>query len=121
MNVRARERVQVERHRRDERLAFTCLHLGDVALVEDDRPHDLDVEVPHAERPLGGLAHGCKRLEDELAQVLPVVQALLELRGLAHELGIGQSLEFRLEGRHVCGLLGQALHAPPLAHAKDLF
>ena len=121
VHVRASERIQVERHRRDEGLALTCLHLGDIALVEDDRAHDLDVEVPHAERPLGGLAHGRESLEDELAQVLPVVEPLLELRGLAHELGIRQGLEFRLEGRHVRGLLGQALHAPPLAHAKDLF
>src|SRR3712207_7537123 len=42
VDVVARERVQVERHRRDERLSLARLHLGDVALVKDDRAHDLD-------------------------------------------------------------------------------
>jgi hypothetical protein len=36
--------VQVERERGHERLALTGLHLGDVALVQDDAAHHLDVE-----------------------------------------------------------------------------
>ena len=39
--------VQVERHGGYERLPLAGLHLGDVAFVEHDRAHDLDVEGPH--------------------------------------------------------------------------
>ena len=46
----AGERVQIQRGRGDERLAFTGLHLRDVALVERHRAHELLVEVPLAER-----------------------------------------------------------------------
>ena len=42
--------------RRDEGLALAGLHLGDLALVEDDAADELDVEVAHAERPLHRLA-----------------------------------------------------------------
>ncbi len=38
--------VEVERQRGDEGLALTGLHLGDVALVQDDSAHHLDVEHP---------------------------------------------------------------------------
>ena len=51
------ERVQVDRQRRDERLAFAGAHLGDVAFVQHLAAHDLHVEVAHAQdracRPRG--------------------------------------------------------------------
>ena len=50
----------------------------------------------------------------------PLSSRSLNSAVLPIELGIGQSLELRLERRDVRGLLGQALHAAPLAHAKDL-
>ena len=52
----ARQGVQVGRQRRDEGLALARFHLGDLALVEDDPADELDVEVAHAQRPLGRLA-----------------------------------------------------------------
>ena len=39
----AGERVEIERQRRDERLAFTRRHLGDLALVEDHAADELHV------------------------------------------------------------------------------
>ena len=41
----AGEGVEVDREGGGERLALACLHLGDLALVEDDAAEDLDVEV----------------------------------------------------------------------------
>ena len=76
MDVPARERVQVERHRRDERLSLAGLHLGDVALVEHDRAHELDVEGTQAERSLRRLADGREGLEDELVELLTVLEPL---------------------------------------------
>ena len=83
VHVSARERVQVERHRGDERLTLTGLHLGDVAFVEHHGAHELDVEGAQAERALRRLTDGRERLEDELVQLLAVLQAFLELGGLA--------------------------------------
>ena len=120
MDALAGERVQVERLHGDERLALTGAHLGDVALVEDDAAHLLHVEETDAHRPLEGLADGGERLEDELVDRLAVLDALLELCGLAGQLGVAQLLEFGLERADVGGLLGEPLDAPPLAEAKDL-
>ena len=42
-----RERVEVKGHGRDQRLALACRHLGYLALVQDDRTKDLNVEGHH--------------------------------------------------------------------------
>ena len=70
-----RQRVQVQREARDERLALTGLHLGDVALVEDDPAHHLDVEHPLVGLAEARLAHGCERLEEQVVELLPVLRA----------------------------------------------
>ena len=56
------ERIEIQRQGRDQRLAFTGLHLGDPALVEHDAADQLDVEVAHAEGPLRCLADHRERL-----------------------------------------------------------
>ena len=117
----AGQRVQVERLDGDEGLALTGLHLGDVALVQDDAAHLLDVEEPDAHRALERLADGGEGLEDELVDRLAVLDPLLELDGLAGELGVAQSLELGLERADVGGLLGEPLDAAALAEAQDFF
>ena len=119
MDAAAGEAVQVERLDGDERLALTRLHLRDVALVEDDPAHELDVEEPHADRALEGLAHRRVGLEDQLLERLAVLEALLELRGLPAELVVRQLLEVGLERADVGGLLGEALETTPFAHSQD--
>ena len=76
VDARAGQRVQVERGRRDERLALTGLHLGDVALVEDDPAHHLDVEHPLLRLAPARLAHGGVRLEEQLVERLAVLEPL---------------------------------------------
>ena len=115
----AGEPVEVERLHGDERLPLAGLHLRDVALVEDDPAHELDVEEPHADRAPERLANRGVGLEDQILERLAVLEALLELRGLSAELVVGQLLEVGLERADVRRLLGEALDAPPFAHAKD--
>src|SRR5438552_6476962 len=43
----AREGVQIRGQRVNERLALTCAHLGDLALVQDDAANHLHVEMAH--------------------------------------------------------------------------
>ena len=46
------QRVQVQRQRRDERLAFAGRHLRDLAEVQLDAAHELHVVVHHVPRQL---------------------------------------------------------------------
>src|SRR5581483_7143889 len=117
----ARERVQVHRLHGDEGLALAGLHLGDVALVQDDAAHQLDVEQAHAHRALERLAHGRERLEDEVVEALAVLEPLPEIDRLRGKVGVGELLELRLERPDVCRLLGEPLEASPFAGAENLF
>ena len=62
----ARQRVQVQRQRRDERLAFARRHLGDLAEVELDAAHELDVVRHHV--PLELAARDAHRRADQAAR-----------------------------------------------------
>ena len=76
------ERVQEQGGRGDEGLALTGLHLGDVAFVEDDRAHHLDVEHPLPRLASG--PRGWPRSREQLVQRLAVRQPLTQPgRGLA--------------------------------------
>ena len=119
MDAAPRERVEVQRLHGDERLALAGLHLGDVAFVEDDPAHQLDVEEPDAERALERLADGSVGLEDQLLERLPVLVPLLELDSLRRELGVGQRLVLGLEAPDVRGVRLELLEPAALAHAED--
>ena len=58
VHAAAGERIEIDGKRRDQRLAFAGLHLGDLAFVQDHAADQLHVEMALAERALGGLAHG---------------------------------------------------------------
>ena len=95
----AGEPVEVHRHGGDERLALAGLHLGDVAVVEDDAAQHLDVEGPHAEGALGGLAGDGERLEQEVVEQLAVLVALAELGGLGAQLLVAEARRRRAPAR----------------------
>ena len=116
----AGERVQVERRAGDEGLPLAGLHLGDVALVEDDAAHQLHVEHALIGLAEARLAHGRERLEEEVLERLAVLQPLPELGRLGAQLVVGELLEVGLERGDVGRLSGQPLDAPALAGAQDL-
>ncbi|OPZ51745.1 MAG: hypothetical protein BWY91_02604 [bacterium ADurb.BinA028] len=120
VNALARERVEVGRQGRDEGLALTGAHFGDVALVQGDPAHDLHVEVPLAEGPLGGLPNRGEGLGKDGVERLALSQAPLERVGLGAQLGVGQLLEVLLEdidlGRHRF----EPLDDPALAGTQQL-
>ncbi len=91
------ERVQVGRQRRDERLAFARLHLGDLALMQNGAADQLDVEVPHVQHAAADLAHDREGLGQEVVERLAVGEALLELGGLAAKLIVRERLHRGLE------------------------
>ena len=72
----AGERVQVRRQRRDERLAFARLHLGDLAVVQHHAADQLDVEVPHVQHAAAGFADDGEGLGQQVVERLAVGEAL---------------------------------------------
>jgi hypothetical protein len=73
----AGERIEVDRQRRDERLAFAGAHFGDLAVVQRHAADQLDVEVAHLQRALAGLAHDGERLGQQRVERLAVGDAPL--------------------------------------------
>ena len=91
------ERVEIDRERRDQRLAFAGLHLGDVALMQHHAADQLDVEMALAERAFGRLAHGGEGRNQEVVQRLAVGELLAEFGGARLQRLVRQRGEFRLE------------------------
>ncbi len=54
VDAAAGQGVEINGERGNEGLAFTRLHLGDLAAMQHDATHELDVEVPHVEHALAG-------------------------------------------------------------------
>ena len=79
MHAVAGERVEIDRQGRDQGLAFAGLHLGDHAAMQHDAAHQLHVEMALAEGALGGLAHGGEGVGQEVVELGPVGQLLLEV------------------------------------------
>ena len=75
----AGEGVQVDRQGRHQGLALAGLHLGDPAEMEGGAAHQLHVEMPLADGPPGGLAHGGEGLDEQVVDVLAAIQPLPEL------------------------------------------
>jgi hypothetical protein len=114
------EGVQVRRHGRGQGLALTGLHLGDVALVQRDRAHHLDVEVPLPDRPPRGLPDARERLGQQVVEGLPRLEPLPELGRLGRELGVGQVLDLGLVRVDQPGCLSELLPLAAFAELPEL-
>ena len=68
VDAAAGEGVEVDGERGHERLPFARLHLGDLAAVQDDAAHELDVEVAHVEHALARLAADREGLGEEVVE-----------------------------------------------------
>ena len=112
----AAQRVQVAGHQRDDRLAFTGLHLGDVRLVQSDTADHLHIERALAEHSVRCLAHGRKSLRKQPIEVFPVVQTLPEISGLRAQLLVVHRDEVVL---NVVDLLSDLLHSLQRASLAD--
>ena len=93
----AAQGVQVGGQGSHQGLAFTGLHLGDAALVQDDAADELHPVGAQAQHTVGCLTAGGKGLRQQVVQGLAVFITLLQLRGLGLELGIGIALVFFLQ------------------------
>ena len=90
MDALAGQRIEIDRKRRDQRLAFAGLHLGDVAFMQHHAADQLDVEMPLAERALGRLAHGGEGRNQKIVERLAVGELLAEFGGARLQRLVGQ-------------------------------
>ncbi len=97
MNAAARQRIQVDRQRRHQGLAFAGLHLGDLALMQHHAADQLHVEMALAERALGGLAHGRERRHQDLVERGAIGDPLLQFLGARPQRLVRQLFQLRLE------------------------
>mmetsp|Transcript_12872 Transcript_12872/g.30273 ORF Transcript_12872/g.30273 Transcript_12872/m.30273 type:complete len:931 (-) Transcript_12872:212-3004(-) len=97
MDALARQRVQVDRQRRHQGLAFAGAHLGHFAGIEHHAANQLHIEVAHLERPLAALAADRKRLGQDVVHAGATSDALLEGSRLGAQFVVGQSLVLRLQ------------------------
>ena len=97
MHAAAGERVEIDRQRRDQRLAFAGLHLGDPAFVQDHAADQLHVEMALAERALAGLAHGREGRHQDVVERLAVGDLFLELLGARAQLPRRRASRARFE------------------------
>ena len=120
VDAAAGQRVQVGGQHGGQGLALAGLHLGDVAQVQRGAAHELDVEVPLAEHPAGGLADGGESLGQQLVQGLAVGVPLPELVGHRPQLGVGQCLEVVLDRVDLGDDRLELAQRLALASAKDV-
>ena len=86
MDALAGERVEIDRQRRDQGLAFAGAHLGDRALVQHHAADQLHVEMAQAERALGGLADGGEGRDQKIVERLAGGELGPELLGAGAQL-----------------------------------
>ena len=134
VDAAAGERVEIDRQRRDQRLAFAGLHLGNLAVVQHHAADHLHVEMALAERALGGLAHGGESRHQDVVERLAVGELLLEFVGARAQRLVGELFELglqridrrrratdtggcagRLRTRTACGRLRRSSHYHPFA------
>ena len=90
--------VQIGRESRDQGLAFTGLHFGDAALVQDDAADQLYAVVFQTDGALRAFAHESEGFDQDVVQGLAVCQAFLELTGLRLHLFLSHGLHRRTQG-----------------------
>ena len=115
----AGQRVEIDRERRDQGLAFAGLHLGDLALMEDHAAHQLHVEMALAEGSLGRLAHGREGFLEQVVEGLAGGQPLAEALGPGPQIGVRERLELGLESVDGSDRLVQGLDDAVVGRAEQ--
>ena len=99
VHTTAGEGIQVHGQSSNKRFTFTCLHLGDFTLVQDNATDELNIVVTHLDPAPTSFTHNGEGLRQEVIERLPVARALAQLIHAHAQLGIGVLFELRLERR----------------------
>ena len=121
MHALAGERVEIDRERRDEGLAFARAHLRDRAFVQHEAADQLHVEMALLQGALGRLAHGGEGGNGEIIEALAGGEFGAERLGLAAQLFVGERSELRFERVDRRYLRSIALQPPIIGGAEQRF
>jgi hypothetical protein len=114
------ERVEIGGEGGDQRLALAGLHLGDVALVQEDAADQLHVEGAQAQRALGALAAIREGFRQQVVEAFAVLRALAEFRRLLDDAFVGEFLELGLHGVDPVHDAADTLDLAVVGRAEDL-
>ena len=92
------QRVEVDRQRRHQGLAFTGLHFSNRFFVQDHAADQLDIERPQPKRTPRGFAGNGEGRNQEVVQRLAVCQLLAEFHGLCSQRFVGKRFGFCFKG-----------------------
>ena len=98
MHAFAGQRVEIGGQGGDQGLAFAGLHFRNVAVMQHHAAHQLNVEMPLAERALGRFAHHREGFRQEIFQRLARRQPFAEGGRHGPELVVAHRLEAGLQG-----------------------
>ncbi len=104
MHALAGQRIEVDRKGRHQRLAFTGLHFGDGALVQDHGTGQLHIKGSHVQNTARRLAGDGKSRDQQIVQRFAVRKLLAELRRLCRQRVVGKSLGGFLQRIDGCDL-----------------
>ena len=97
MHTLGRKRVEVNRKRCGERLAFAGAHFGDLAVVQNHAADELHVEVAHTQHAAAGFANDRKCFGQQRVKRFTLIQTFTEFSSLATKLLVGKRLNFRFK------------------------
>ncbi len=97
MHAFSSQRVEVNRERGDQRLAFAGLHFRDFSVVQRDAADELDIEVPHADEAAAGLTHGGESGDEQVVERGALLDLLAEIDGLRRQVLVGELLHARFQ------------------------
>ena len=120
VDAAAGERIEIDGKRRDQRLAFAGLHLGDAAFVQDHAADQLDVEMALPERALGRFAHGREGRHQNVVEGLAVGEFLAEGVGARAQLVVGETLQLFFQGVDGVDPRPEGANAPFIRRTKNL-
>ena len=121
MHALARQRVQIGRKGRHQRLAFTGFHLGDIALMQENPAHQLHIKRPQAQRAFRGFAAIGKGFGQQIIQAFTLDDAGPVNLGAGHNLGIAQRGKLRLHRGDFRHQGACRLDLAVVRRAKDFF
>ncbi len=97
MHALAFKRVEVNRQRRHQRLAFTRAHFSNAAFMQDHAADQLYVERTHTEHALGGFTRRCKSVRQQVVELLAFCECCAKFRSLRLKLFVGDSFVILLK------------------------
>ena len=91
------QRIQIDRCRSNQRLAFTGTHLSDVTAVQNNTANQLGIEVTHPQHAARGFTNDRKSLRQDIIQCLTLGKTCFEFIGFVRQRRIAQLLQTILQ------------------------